>query len=93
MSRFQLALNVTDLDDAIAYCSKLFATEPGKIRPGYANFATAEPPLKLDVIEGQAGVCCSTVAKDGAAAGCCRRTSWPARPWPRWSAPPCWSAV
>ena len=54
MSRVQLALNVDDLDTAIAFYSKLFATEPAKVRPGYANFAIAEPPLKLVLIEGEA---------------------------------------
>src|SRR6476620_2461666 len=53
MSRVQLALNVSDLDAAIAFYSKLFATEPAKLRPGYANFAIAEPPLKLVLIEGE----------------------------------------
>ena len=52
MSRVQLALNVSDLDAAIDFYSKLFATEPAKVRPGYANFAVAEPPLKLVLIEG-----------------------------------------
>ena len=52
MSRVQLALNVSDLDEAITFYSKLFATEPAKIRPGYANFAIADPPLKLVLIEG-----------------------------------------
>lgn len=52
MSRVQLALNVADLDEAIAFYSRLFATEPAKVRPGYANFAVAEPPLKLVLIEG-----------------------------------------
>jgi catechol 2,3-dioxygenase-like lactoylglutathione lyase family enzyme len=52
MSRVQLALNVSDLDEAIAFYSKLFATEPAKVRPGYANFAITEPPLKLVLIEG-----------------------------------------
>ena len=51
MSRVQLALNVDDIDEAIAFYSKLFATEPAKIKPGYANFAVAEPPLKLVLIE------------------------------------------
>jgi catechol 2,3-dioxygenase-like lactoylglutathione lyase family enzyme len=51
MSRVQLALNVSDLETAIAFYSKLFATEPAKRRPGYANFAIAEPPLKLVLIE------------------------------------------
>ncbi len=51
MSRMQLALNVDDLDAAIAFYSKLFRTEPAKVRPGYANFAVAEPPLKLVLLE------------------------------------------
>jgi catechol 2,3-dioxygenase-like lactoylglutathione lyase family enzyme len=51
MSRLQLALNVDDLDTSIAFYSTLFATEPAKVRPGYANFAVAEPPLKLVLIE------------------------------------------
>ncbi|MDQ2748569.1 MAG: VOC family protein [Actinomycetota bacterium] len=50
MSRVQLALNVNDLDEAIGFYSKLFDTEPAKIRPGYANFAIAEPALKLVLI-------------------------------------------
>ena len=53
MARVQLALNVADLDAAISFYSKLFSTEPAKVRPGYANFAIAEPPLKLVLIEGQ----------------------------------------
>jgi catechol 2,3-dioxygenase-like lactoylglutathione lyase family enzyme len=52
MSRVQLALNVSDLDAAIDFYSKLFAAEPAKRRPGYANFAIGEPPLKLVLIEG-----------------------------------------
>ena len=55
MSRVQLALNVTDLEQAIGFYSKLFATAPAKVRPGYANFAIAEPPLKLVLIEGEVG--------------------------------------
>ena len=57
MSRVQLALNVDELEPAIEFYSKLFATEPAKVRPGYANFAIAEPPLKLVLIEnaGQGG--------------------------------------
>jgi catechol 2,3-dioxygenase-like lactoylglutathione lyase family enzyme len=55
MSRVQLALNVSDLDAAVAFYSKLFATEPAKRRPGYANFAVADPPLKLVLIEGESG--------------------------------------
>lgn len=51
MSRVQLALNVDDLDEAIAFYSKLFGTEPAKVKPGYANFAIAEPPLKLVLLE------------------------------------------
>jgi catechol 2,3-dioxygenase-like lactoylglutathione lyase family enzyme len=52
VSRVQLALNVSDIDEAIAFYSKLFGTEPAKVRPGYANFAVSEPPLKLVLIEG-----------------------------------------
>ena len=57
MSRVQLALNVDNLDESIAFYSKLFGTEPAKLRPGYANFAIAEPPLKLVLLEnpGQGG--------------------------------------
>ena len=51
MSRVQLALNVDDLDDAVTFYSKLFNTEPAKRKPGYANFAVAEPPLKLVLLE------------------------------------------
>jgi catechol 2,3-dioxygenase-like lactoylglutathione lyase family enzyme len=54
VSRVQLALNVSDLDAAVAFYQKLFATEPAKRRPGYANFAIADPPLKLVLIEGAA---------------------------------------
>ena len=55
MSRVQLALRVADLEGSIAFYSKLFGVEPAKRRPGYANFAIAEPPLKLVLIEGEAG--------------------------------------
>jgi catechol 2,3-dioxygenase-like lactoylglutathione lyase family enzyme len=51
MSRVQLALNVDDLEASIGFYSRLFDTEPAKIRPGYANFAIAEPPLKLVLME------------------------------------------
>ncbi|UUN28234.1 ArsI/CadI family heavy metal resistance metalloenzyme [Streptomyces sp. FIT100] len=52
MSRVQLALRVPDLDASVAFYTKLFGTEPAKLRDGYANFAIAEPPLKLVLIEG-----------------------------------------
>ena len=52
MSRVQLALNVNDLESAITFYSKLFGAEPAKVRDGYANFAIAEPPLKLVLIQG-----------------------------------------
>jgi catechol 2,3-dioxygenase-like lactoylglutathione lyase family enzyme len=55
MSRVQLALRVADLEGSIAFYSKLFGTEPAKLRPGYANFAITQPPLKLVLIEGTAG--------------------------------------
>jgi catechol 2,3-dioxygenase-like lactoylglutathione lyase family enzyme len=51
MSRIQLALDVDDLEASIAFYSRLFGTEPAKVRPGYANFAVAEPPLKLVLLE------------------------------------------
>jgi len=54
VSRVQLALNVPDIDEAVVFYSKLFATEPNKRKPGYANFAIADPPLKLVLFE-QAG--------------------------------------
>ncbi len=50
--RLQLALNVDDLDEAIDFYSKMFATPPTKVRAGYANFAVADPPLKLVLFEG-----------------------------------------
>ena len=51
MSRVQLALNVVDIDAAVDFYSKLFGAEPAKRKPGYANFAIADPPLKLVLIE------------------------------------------
>lgn len=51
MSRIQLALNVDDLDEAIAFYSALFNTTPAKVKPGYANFAVADPPVKLVLLE------------------------------------------
>ena len=51
MGRVQLALNVSDLDEAIGFYSKLFEAEPAKRRSGYANFAVADPPLKLVLFE------------------------------------------
>ena len=51
MSRVQLALNVDGLDEAITFYSKLFNTAPAKVKEGYANFAIAEPPLKLVLLE------------------------------------------
>lgn len=55
MSRVQLALRVPDLNASVAFYTKLFGTEPAKLRDGYANFAITEPPLKLVLIEGTAG--------------------------------------
>lgn len=55
MSRVQLALNVSNLDEAVTFYSTLFGTEPAKRKPGYANFAIADPPLKLVLIEGEGG--------------------------------------
>ena len=55
--RLQLALNVSDLDDAVDFYSRMFGVEPAKTKPGYANFAIADPPLKLVLFErqGEAG--------------------------------------
>ena len=51
MARVQLALNVSNLNEAIAFYTQLFGCAPAKVRPGYANFAVADPPLKLVLIE------------------------------------------
>lgn len=51
MSRTQLALNVDNIEEAVTFYSKLFDAQPAKVKPGYANFAIAEPPLKLVLIE------------------------------------------
>ncbi|MFF4229498.1 ArsI/CadI family heavy metal resistance metalloenzyme [Streptomyces sp. NPDC001820] len=55
MSRVQLALRVPDLAESVAFYTELFGTGPAKLRDGYANFAIAEPPLKLVLVEGNAG--------------------------------------
>jgi catechol 2,3-dioxygenase-like lactoylglutathione lyase family enzyme len=55
VARVQLALNVSDLDAAVDFYSKLFGAEPAKRHPGYANFAIVDPPLKLVLIESPAG--------------------------------------
>jgi predicted enzyme related to lactoylglutathione lyase len=57
VSRVQLALNVENLEESIVFYSTLFNTHPAKVKPGYANFAVAEPPLKLILMEnpGQGG--------------------------------------
>lgn len=53
MSRVQLAINVSNIDEAIDFYTKLFGVGPAKVRDGYANFAVSEPPLKLVLIEGE----------------------------------------
>ena len=55
MSRVQLALNVADLEKSVEFYSTLFGVQPHKRRPGYANFAVVEPPLKLVLVEVPAG--------------------------------------
>jgi catechol 2,3-dioxygenase-like lactoylglutathione lyase family enzyme len=55
MSRVQLALRVADLEASVVFYSRLFGTGPAKRRPGYANFAITEPPLKLVLLEGEPG--------------------------------------
>ena len=53
MARVQLAINVADIDEAVAFYNKLLQTAPSKRRPGYANYAVESPPLKLVLIEGE----------------------------------------
>ncbi len=55
MSRVQLALNVSDIDEAVEFYTKLFGTGPAKRQPGYANFAVTDPPLKLVLMEDTSG--------------------------------------
>lgn len=62
MSRVQLALNVDDLEAAITFYSRLFNAEPAKRKPGYANFAIADPPLKLVLLENPAPAVPSTIS-------------------------------
>ena len=77
MSRVQLALNVSDLDEAIAFYSKLFGAEPAKLRPGYANFAIADPPLKLVLMEDAGAVVTASPARSTTLASRSRRpTRW-----------------
>ncbi|MCY3961805.1 MAG: VOC family protein [bacterium] len=62
--RLQLALNVSDLEEAVDFYSRLFGVEPARRRPGYANFAIDEPPLKLVLFEASSGAadeegCCN----------------------------------
>ena len=65
--RLQLALNVNDIDKAVDFYSRMFATEPARRRPGYANFAIDDPPLKLVLFEVAAGSepCCDEPAMGG----------------------------
>ncbi|MDG1464390.1 MAG: ArsI/CadI family heavy metal resistance metalloenzyme, partial [Acidimicrobiales bacterium] len=51
MGRLQLAIDVGDLDEAVAFYTRLFSTAPSKVREGYANFAIDDPPLKLVLFE------------------------------------------
>lgn len=53
MSRFQLSINVRDVDEAVAFYQQLFGVPAAKRKPGYANFVVADPPLKLVLIEGE----------------------------------------
>jgi catechol 2,3-dioxygenase-like lactoylglutathione lyase family enzyme len=55
MSRLQLAIDVSDLDEAVDFYTRMFGTPPTKVRPGYANFAIADPPLKLVLFENPSG--------------------------------------
>ena len=86
MGRVQFALNVNDIDEAVTFYSKLFNTEPAKRRPGYANFAIAEPPLKLVLLEnpGQGGSLNTSGSRSGTSTPSTRR-----RPaWPKKDSPP-----
>ncbi len=49
--RVQLALNVKNLEEAVEFYSKLFDVKVNKRKPGYANFAIEQPPLKLVLFE------------------------------------------
>ena len=69
MSRVQLALRVSDLEGSIAFYRSLFGVEPAKLRPGYANFAIVEPPLKLVLIEGEPEQAAPAQAEGGSGAG------------------------
>ncbi len=55
MARVQLALNVSDLDEAVDFYSRLFGVAPSKVEPGYANFAVTDPPMKLVLFEREGG--------------------------------------
>ena len=76
MSRVQLALNVDDLDEAITFYSKLFNTAPAKVKQGYANFAVAEPPLKLVLLEnpGKGGTSTTSASRSSPASTCMPRS-------------------
>lgn len=92
MSRIQLALNVDDLDEAITFYSKLFNSAPNKVKDGYANFAVADPPLKLVLLQTPARAARSTTSgwRCRPASRCTRRShACPARAWapPRSSTP------
>lgn len=75
MSRMQLALNVDNLDEAVAFYSKLFDTKPAKLKEGYANFAITEPSLKLVLLEnpGKAAPSTTWASKLSPATGCTKR--------------------
>lgn len=55
MSRLQLAINVTDIDQAVEFYASMFGAAPAKVKPGYANFEIADPPLKLVLFESSQG--------------------------------------
>jgi len=75
VSRVQLALNVDDLDEAIAFYSKLFDAPPVKVKEGYANFAIADPPLKLVLLQtpGRAARSTISVSRSPRASRCMQR--------------------
>lgn len=71
MTRAQLALNVADTDQAVAFYTKRFATAPAKLHPGYANFAIADPPLTPGPTAGTERTCRGATLPAAASASCC----------------------
>jgi catechol 2,3-dioxygenase-like lactoylglutathione lyase family enzyme len=86
VSRVQLSINVSDLKAAVAFYSGLFGTTPAKLRPGYANFAIDDPPLKLVLNCPGTGPAAPSITWASKSAppqrSPRRRSGWPRRGWP-----------